>query len=133
EPFAAAYPTRFLNVGVAEQNMLGLATGLAREGFIPFVYSIATFATMRCCEQFRDGPVLHQLPVRVVGIGGGFAYGHAGPTHYALEDLTIAPTQPGVTVLAPAGKAQARPGVQAGAALPGPAYLRLDKSIEPGS
>jgi transketolase len=69
--------------------------------------------------------------VRVVGIGGGFAYGHAGPTHYALEDLTITRTQPGVTVLAPADKAQARRVVQAAAALPGPAYLRLDKSSEP--
>ena len=86
---------------------------------------------MRCYEQFRDGPVLHQLPVRVVGIGGGFAYGHAGPTHYALEDLTIARTQPGVTVLAPADKAQARSVVQEVVSLPGPAYLRLDKSGEP--
>jgi transketolase len=131
ERFAAEFPDRFVNVGVAEQNMLGLATGLAREGATPFVYSIATFSSMRCYEQFRDGPILHQLPVRVIGMGGGFAYGHAGPTHYALEDLTIARTQPGVTVLAPADKAQARSVVQAAAALSGPAYLRLDKNNEP--
>jgi transketolase len=131
ERFAIEFPDRFVNVGVAEQNMLGIATGLAREGVTPFVYSIATFSSMRCYEQFRDGPVLHQLPVRVVGIGGGFAYGHAGPTHYALEDLTIFRTQPGVTVLAPADKAQARIVVQEVANLPGPAYLRLDKSSEP--
>ena len=94
EPFAERFPKRFLNVGVAEQNMLGIATGLARQGFVPFVYSIATFASMRCYEQFRNGPVLHGLPVRVVGTGGGFAYGHAGPTHHAIEDLSIARTLP---------------------------------------
>src|SRR3954469_24923245 len=108
EPFAERFPNRFLNVGVAEQNMLGVATGLARQGRVPFVYSIATFASMRGYEQFRNGAVLHRLPVRVVGIGGGFAYGHAGPTHHALEDLAIARAQPGVTVLAPADQAQAR-------------------------
>src|SRR5438477_11396238 len=106
EPFAKRFPDRFLNVGVAEQNMLGVATGLAREGHVPFAYSIATFASMRCYEQFRNGPVLHRLPVRVVGIGGGFSYGHAGPTHHAVEDLTIARTQPGLTVIAPADAAQ---------------------------
>ena len=75
-------------------NMAGLAAGLAQAGFIPFIYSIATFTSMRCYEQVRNGALLHHLPVRVVGIGGGFAYGHAGPTHYALEDLAIARTQP---------------------------------------
>src|SRR5436190_24353159 len=102
EPFAQRFPDRFINVGVAEQNMLGVATGLAREGCVPFVYSIATFTSMRCYEQIRNGPVLHGLPVRVVGIGGGFSYGHAGPTHHGLEDLTITRTQPGATVLCPA-------------------------------
>jgi transketolase len=84
EGFARALPDRFLNVGVAEQNMAGLATGLARDGMIPYLYSIVTFSTMRCYEQFRNGVALHNLPVRLIGIGGGFAYGHAGPTHYAL-------------------------------------------------
>jgi transketolase len=131
ERFAHTFPDRYLNVGVAEQNMLGIATGLAREGYVPFVYSIATFASMRCYEQFRDGPVLHCLPVHVVGIGGGFAYGHAGPTHYALEDLTIARTQPGVTVIAPADRAQTRTVIRTVVQLTGPTYLRLDKSSEP--
>jgi transketolase len=131
EPFAVAFPNRFLNVGVAEQNMLGIAAGLALEGKVPFVYSIATFASMRGYEQFRNGAVLHRLPVRVVGIGGGFAYGHAGPTHHALEDLSIARTQPGVSVLAPADRAQARQVLRATAHLPGPAYLRIDKNDAP--
>jgi transketolase len=128
EPFAQRFPDRFLNVGVAEQNMLGIATGLAQVGYVPFAYSIATFSSMRCYEQIRNGPVLHQLPVRVVGIGGGYAYGHAGPTHHALEDLCIARAQPGLTVLAPADRAQAKSVMYATAKLAGPAYLRIGKA-----
>ncbi len=89
EEFSDIHPSRFFNVGVAEANMVGLATGLASCGFIPFVYSISTFASMRCYEQIRNGPVLHELPVRIIGVGGGFEYGHAGPTHHGLEDLGI--------------------------------------------
>src|SRR5579859_7432648 len=108
ERFATSFPRRFLNVGVAEQNMLGIAAGLAVEGYTPFVYSIATFAAMRGYEQFRNGAALHHLPVRVIGIGGGFSYGHAGPTHHALEDLAIMRAQASVIPLAPADSAQAR-------------------------
>jgi transketolase len=128
EPFQQRFPNRFLNVGVAEQNMIGVATGLAREGQVPFVYSIATFAAMRGYEQFRNGPVLHQLPVRVIGIGGGFSYGHTGPSHHAIEDLSIARTQPGVSVVAPADSAQARQSILATQHLTGPAYFRIDKT-----
>ena len=131
EKFADAFPDRFLNVGVAEQNMMGVATGLAQAGYVPFVYSIATFSSMRGYEQLRDGPVLHALPVRVVGIGGGFAYGHAGPTHYALEDLVITRAQPGLTVLAPADRAQTASVVRATANIPGPCYLRIGKGNNP--
>jgi transketolase len=131
EPFAQAFPDRFVNVGVAEQNMLGVATGLALEGMVPFAYSIATFATMRCFEQFRDGPALHGLPVRLVGMGGGFAYGHAGPTHHALEDLCMTRSLPGVTVCAPVDGAQARAAVRSTRDVSGPVYLRVDKNAQP--
>jgi len=131
ERFAKAHPDRFLNVGVAEQNMAGVATGLARVGYVPFIYSIATFSSMRCYEQIRDGAALHQLPVRIVGIGGGYAYGHAGPTHYALEDLTITRTQPGITVIAPADREQARTAIGRSMHIPGPVYFRLDKNNQP--
>lgn len=107
--------------------MVGLATGLAACGYLPFLYSIATFASMRGYEQIRNGPVLHELPVRVVGIGGGFEYGHAGPTHAALEDLGIARCQPGLTVIAPADDAQASAALRATYDLPGPIYYRLSK------
>src|SRR3989442_13908714 len=93
EPFADRYPERFFNAGVSEQNMVGLATGLAEAGFIPFVYSIATFATLRPYEFIRNGPLLHRLPVRIGGIGVGFVYKgpgckqHGLPCGGALRDL----------------------------------------------
>jgi transketolase len=126
--FAREFPDRFLNVGVAEQNMAGVATGLARDGMTPYLYSIATFSTMRCYEQFRNGAALHNLPIRLIGIGGGFSYGHAGPTHHALEDLTILRTQPAVTVIAPADHCQARSSLQSMVHHPGPVYFRIDKN-----
>lgn len=127
EEFAEAFPSRFFNVGVAEANMVGLATGLASCGYIPYVYSIATFATMRPYEQIRNGPVLHSLPVRIVGTGGGFEYGSGGFTHHALEDLGICRIQPGLTVIAPADHRQATRAIQDTYDLPGPIYYRLGK------
>lgn len=127
EPFAQRFPDRFLNVGVAEQNMVGIATGLAEAGWTPYVYSIATFASMRGYEFVRNGPILHDLPVRVVGVGGGMDYGHNGMTHYAVEDAGIMRVQPGIAVVAPADPQQTRAALPAVQALPGPAYLRLGK------
>lgn len=131
EPFASAYPDRFVNCGVAEQNLLGVATGLAKAGFTPFAYSIASFAAMRPYEMIRNGPVLHKLPVRIVGIGGGFAYGHAGPTHFAVEDLTIARAQAGLAVIAPADPGQTKSVMEALKGFPGPSYLRVGKGGNP--
>lgn len=127
EEFADSYPDRFFNVGVAEANMIGLATGLASCGYIPFVYSIATFASMRGYEQIRNGPVFHNLPVRIVGVGGGFEYGHGGFTHHALEDLGISRIQPGLTVIAPADHLQATAALTESYTLPGPVYYRFGK------
>lgn len=135
EPFAEKFPNRFFNVGVAEQNMVGLATGLAEAGFIPFVYSIATFATLRPYEFIRNGPIQHQLPVRIVGVGGGFEYGQNGLSHYGLEDVAVMRAQPGIMVIAPTDYEQARNSLLATWDLPGPIYYRLgkdDKTIVPG-
>ncbi|HEY6929990.1 MAG TPA: transketolase C-terminal domain-containing protein [Thermoanaerobaculia bacterium] len=135
EPFSEKFPRRFFNVGVAEQNMIGIATGLAEAGFIPFVYSITTFATLRPYEFIRNGPVLHRLPVRVAGVGGGFEYGHAGPTHHGLEDVGVMRLQPGLSVVAPADHAQAKTALLSTWNLPGPVFYRLgkdDKSVVPG-
>jgi transketolase len=131
EPFRDAYPDRYFNVGVAEQNMIGMATGLAEAGFVPFAYSIATFATMRPFEFIRNGAVLHNLPVRVVGVGAGFDYGPNGITHYSLEDVALMRSQPGMVVIAPVDREQARAAVFATADHPGPIYFRIAKAGEP--
>lgn len=126
---------RFFNVGVAEQNMVGAGTGLAEAGFIPFLYSIATFAVIRPYEFIRNGPILHQLPVRIVGVGGGFEYGAAGITHWALEDIALMRAQPGITIVAPADHVQARSVLLETWDLPGPIYYRFgkdDKATIPG-
>jgi transketolase len=127
EPFARRFPDRFVNCGVAEQNMIGVASGLAEAGYTPYAYSIATFASMRGYEFLRNGAILHELPVRVVGVGGGMDYGHNGMTHYAVEDVGIMRVQPGITVVAPADPAQTRAALSQLQALPGPVYLRLGK------
>ncbi len=128
EIFADRFPKRFVNMGVAEQNMIGVATGLAEAGFIPFAYSIVTFASLRPYEFIRNGPILHHLPVRVVGVGGGMEYGHAGPTHHGLEDVSVMRTQPGMTVIAPADGAQTANALRETWHLPGPVYYRLGKN-----
>jgi transketolase len=128
EPFVERFPDRFVNVGVAEQNMIGLATGLAEAGYTPFCYSIATFGSLRPYEFIRNGPAAHGLPVRIVGIGGGFDYGENGLSHYALEDVAVMRVQPRMTVLAPADDDQAAAAVAATAALSGPTYLRVARA-----
>jgi transketolase len=128
EPFAERFPNRFVNVGVAEQNMVGLATGLAEAGFAPFCYSIATFGSMRPYEFVRNGPAAHELPVRIVGVGGGFDYGENGLSHYALEDVAVMRVQPRMTVLAPADDDQAAAAVAATTELAGPVYLRIARA-----
>jgi transketolase len=135
EPFAARFPDRFINVGVAEQNMIALATGLAEAGFVPLVYSIVPFAVLRAYEFIRNGPIYHRLPVRIVGVGGGFEYGHDGISHYGLEDVGVLRVQPGITVVAPADHEQARTALLATWNLAGPVYYRLGKdetTIVPG-
>lgn len=135
EPFAEKFPDRFINVGVAEQNMVGIATGLAEAGFIPVVYSIVTFASLRPYEFIRNGPILHQLPVRIAGVGGGVEYGHNGATHYGMEDIGVMRVQPGITVVAPADAGQTKTALEKTYDLPGPVYYRLgkdDRIVVPG-
>ncbi len=131
ESFSDRFPDRFYNVGVAEQNMIGVATGLAESGMIPFVYSIATFATMRPYEFIRNGPILHQLPVRIVGVGSGFEYGNNGATHYPLEDVALMRLHRGLTVVIPVNDAHARSAVEETYALPQPIYYRVSKGGPP--
>jgi transketolase len=135
EPFRDAHPKRFYNVGVAEQNMVGIATGLAEAGFIPFCYSIGTFASLRPFEFIRNGPVMHHLPVRIVGLGAGFEYGTAGTTHFSLEDIGVLRTQPGLDIVAPADFEQTRSALLETWNTAAPIYYRLgkdDRNTMPG-
>lgn len=135
EPFADRFPNRFFNVGVAEQNLVGLATGLSEAGFIPFVYSIVPFAILRPYEFIRNGAIQHQFKVRIVGIGGGFEYGTNGLSHYGLEDVGVLRLQPGIAIIAPADHKQASAALLATWDMPGPVYYRLgkdDKTTVPG-
>lgn len=130
EPFAARFGDRYLNVGVAEQNMTGVAAGLASCGKVPFTYSIANFPTLRCLEQIRNDVVYHGLPVRIVSVGAGFAYGSQGYTHHGIEDLAVLRALPGMAVISPADPVETRLATRALLAHDGPAYLRLGKARE---
>ena len=131
ERFRDTLPAQYLNVGVAEQNMMGVAAGLADLGHVVFTYSIANFPTLRCFEQIRNDVCYHGYPVRVVAVGGGFTYGSQGYTHHGVEDIGVMRALPGMTVIAPGDAVEAEAATRALCTYPGPAYLRLGKSGEP--
>jgi transketolase len=131
EVFANKYPDRYLNAGVSEQNMTGIAAGLANCGKIVFTYSIANFPVMRCLEQIRNDVCYHNLNVRVVAVGGGLAYGTQGYTHHGVEDLAVTRVLPNMTVIAPADPVETRLATRALVNHAGPCYLRLGKANEP--
>jgi transketolase len=136
EPFAKAFPSRFVNCGVAEQNMTGVACGVAMEGNIAITYSIANFPTLRCLEQIRNDVCYHNANVKIVIIGGGMAYGPLGISHHSTEDLAIMRALPNMKVLAPCDIYEARSAVHAMLAYNGPVYYRCgykgEKNIHPG-
>jgi transketolase len=131
ERFSTRFPERYVNVGVAEQNLAGVAAGLARCGKIPFIYSIANFPTLRCLEQIRNDVCYHEAHVKVVAVGSGFTYGAQGYTHYGVEEMGIMRILPNMTVVSPADPVEARLATRAVAERPGPCYLRLGKAGEP--
>jgi transketolase len=130
ERFAGRFPKRFVNMGVAEQNMTGVAAGLALEGKIVFTYSIANFPIMRCLEQIRNDVCYHNLNVKIVAVGGGMAYGAAGYTHHAVEDLAVMRAMPNMTVVAPGDPVEVKCATRAIINHAGPCYLRLGKGGE---
>jgi len=131
EPFRDRFPDRFLNVGVAEQNMVGVATGLALTGSVVFAYSIGNFPTLRCLEQIRNDACYHAANVKIVAVGGGLAYGALGISHHATEDLAILRAIPGIAVAAPGDPTETEVITRVAAQLDGPVYLRLGKTGEP--
>jgi transketolase len=131
EQFAERFPERFLNVGVAEQNMAGIACGLAMEGHVVVTYSIANFPILRCLEQIRNDICYHNVAVKIVSTGSGLAYGAHGVSHHNTEDLAIMRALPGMVVLCPADCSEARGAVRAMIQHPGPVYLRCGYKGEP--
>ena len=129
DDFARRFPRQFLNVGVAEQNMTAVATGIALEGATVFTYSLGNFPTLRCLEQIRNDACYHQANVKIVSVGGGMSYGAVGPSHHATEDLASLRPLPGITIVAPGERWEAGEAVREIASKPGVAYLRLDKTF----
>ena len=125
EKIVADFDRRFLNAGISEQNMIGLAAGMAMTGLKPWVYSIIPFLTYRSLEQIRNDLCLHDLPVKLVGNGGGYTYGIMGSTHHALEDIGILKSLPNMHLFFPCGNNQVASAVQIMNTLQGPSYLRL--------
>lgn len=122
---------QFLNVGVAEQNLAGVAAGIALTGHRVFTYSIANFPTLRCLEQLRNDVCYHDAAVTVVTVGGGMAYGALGASHFAIEDLAIMRVLPNMTVVAPGDPEEVRALLPQMMARRGPSYLRLGRAGEP--
>lgn len=131
EPLRTALGKRFLNAGVAEQNMVSVAAGLVRQGFRPWLYSISPFLYARALEQIRNDVCLHQLPVVLVGNGGGYGYGVMGSTHHALEDYGVLLTLSGMEALIPAFDNDLNSLIPMMFETPGPCYLRLGVGEQP--
>jgi transketolase len=129
--FAEKYPEQYLNCGIAEQNMTGMAAGLAMSGKIVLTYSIANFPTIRPLEQIRNDVCYHNANVKIVAVGGGFCYGALGPTHFATEDLAVMRALPNITVLAPGDPWETSAATKAMIKHKGPVYLRLGRAGEP--
>ena len=131
DEFKSSFPNRFYNCGVAEANMMGMASGMALAGLRPVVYTIVPFVTLRCFEQIRDDVCYQDAPVVIVGVGGGLSYASLGPTHHACEDIAVLRTLPNLSIIAPGDPLEVRGALRAALAQDGPSYIRLGKRGEP--
>lgn len=126
--YISKFPRQYLNAGVSEQNMTGVAAGMAMEGKIPIIYSIVPFATMRNFEQIKNDICYQNLNVKIIGIGSGFSYGPYGHTHYSLEDVGILRTIPGITIFSPGDPIETELVTREALKIKGPVYIRLGKA-----
>jgi transketolase len=131
ERFRQDFPDRFINVGVAEQNLVSVAAGLALAGKKAFIYAIIPFVTLRCLEQIKVDLCVMKLPVIIVGSGAGFTYSSDGPTHHAIEDVSIMRALPGITIYNPSDQVTAKAAALSASQCIGPVYIRLDKGSFP--
>jgi len=131
ENFESRFPNQFLNAGVAEQNMMGMAAGLASAGYKVFVYSIGNFPVFRCLEQIRNDICYEELDVSIVSIGAGLSYGTLGYSHHAIDDIGVMSALPGMTIYSPADPIETRRALRESVSIQTPKYFRLGKSGEP--
>lgn len=132
EPFIKEFPTRFLNAGVAEQSMIGIAAGWSlAENKIVFIYSLGNFPTLRCLEQIRNDCCAHNANVKIISLGSGITYGQSGYSHFSIEDLAVMGAMPNMTVFTPADPGEAKRCLDLGVSRSGPVYFRLAKNGEP--
>lgn len=131
DEFSRKYPDRYVNCGIAEQNMASVAAGLALEGNMVFIYSIGNFPTLRCIEQVRNDICYHDANVKIIAVGGGFAYGTLGMTHHATEDIAMMRALPNMRVFVPADAIEAVAALEEAYRIPGPCYIRLARGGEP--
>ncbi len=131
EPFKRKFPDRFLNTGIAEQNTVGIAAGLALSGKIPYVYTAIPFVSARPFEQIKVDCAYMNTNVKLIGVGAGFSYGPGGATHHSIEDIAIMRSLPNMSVLAPGSLNETKALVKDSAKRKGPEYIRLGRSGEP--
>lgn len=131
DKFHERFPDRYVNVGIAEQNMTSIAAGLALEGNMVFTYSIGNFPTLRCIEQIRNDVCYHNANVKVLSVGGGFAYGDLGMTHHATEDIAMMRALPNMRVYVPADAVEATACLKEACGFDGPAFIRMARGKEP--
>jgi transketolase len=129
----AEMPERFFMEGISEQAIIGIAAGLAMDGFIPYINTIGTFLTRRCFEQVAVDLCMHNLPVRLIASGGGAVYAPLGPTHMAFDDFALLRALPNMTVIAPSDAPEMGRAMQASLEVPGPVYVRIAKGGDPVS
>lgn len=129
--FGAKYPERFINVGIAEQNMMSIAAGMASCGMIPLVCSFSMLLTLRSIDQLRLQGAYAKLPIKVMGHYGGYSAGPEGPTHHAIEDLGIVRSIPNMTVLVPCDAEETKAALRAAVATDGPVFLRMGRNPVP--
>jgi transketolase len=129
--FADAFPDRFFNVGIAEQNLFGVAAGLAKAGLIPFASTMAVFACLRAGEQIRTDIAYQNLPVKIIATHAGISFGHAGTTHHCTEDFGVMRSVANMTVICPADGIETSRAVRASMDIPGPVYIRIGRGFEP--
>lgn len=124
-------PSRFINCGIAESNMMSVASGMALSGLRPFIYTIAPFTTTRCLEQIKIGAAYHDANVVIIGTGSGLSYSELGPTHHSLEDIGILRSIPNIRILAPVDPMELKAQLREVISLKGPSYIRIGKKGEP--